>query len=341
MNKYEEYATPELLEKVNPENIRLRDDFLSYLHSVQRSPGTITVYRSGLNMFFVYDMLYLGNKEFWKISKRDIISFQGWAINERGLSPARVHGLKAAVSSLSNYIENILSDEEEFKNYRPVVRKIESPAIQPVRKKTVLSDDQLEWLLNELVEQKKYEQACVLSLAINSGRRKSELLRFRVDDFKPENLVCDGALYKTTETIKTKGRGLGKYIYCYTLAKKFQPYLDMWMKYRQENGIESEWLFPNHADPKEQLRISTLNTWAKKYSEMLGVNFYWHCLRHAFTTSLARAGLPDGVIQDIVGWESADMVRLYNDIPKEEQIAMWFKDGDIYIDEKRGSISNI
>jgi len=30
-----------------------------------------------------------------------------------------------------------------------------------------------------------------------------------------------------------------------------------------------------------------------------------------------------------VGWTSADMVRVYTDIESEEQIGMWFKDGEI------------
>ena len=62
---------------------------------------------------------------------------------------------------------------------------------------------------------------------------------------------------------------------------------------------------------------------------MSGKDFYWHSLRHAFTTGLARAGIPDSVIQTIVNWESADMVRIYKDIDADEEIGMYFKDGDI------------
>ena len=62
---------------------------------------------------------------------------------------------------------------------------------------------------------------------------------------------------------------------------------------------------------------------------MMGVDFYWHCLRHYFTTSLARSGLPDGVIQEIVGWESADMVRVYKDLTTEEQISQYFDENGI------------
>lgn len=334
-------TSPELIAKINPENLRLKNDFLDYLRSIQRSPGTINGYDNDLDIFFVFCMERLGNKRFSEISKRDLVAFQNWLINENGNSPSRVRRIKSAISSLSNYIEAILDDEEEFKNFRTIVRKIESPVNQAVRAKTVLSDEQLEELLCRLTEKGKYDKACMLALAMCSGRRKSELVRFRTDDFKDENLVCDGALYKTSDTIKTKGFGLGKYIYCYTLAKKFKPYLDNWLKYREENGIESEWLFPLRENPEEQMKPETLNSWAISFGNILGVDFYWHCLRHYFTTHLVRAGIPDGVIQSIVSWSSADMVRVYTDIDADEQIGMYFKNGDIDTSGKAQGINGL
>lgn len=327
--KMNDLTSPELVSKVNPSNLRLKEDFLDYLKSVQRSPGTIHGYNNDLDIFFVYCMTHLGNKDFANVSKRDLVSFQNWLINENGNSPSRVRRIKSAISSLSNYIEAILDDEKEFRDFRSIVRKIESPVNQAVRSKTVLSDEQLENLLSLLVEKQQYEKACALALAMYSGRRKSELLRFRVDDFEEKNLVCGGALYKTSETIKTKGFGLGKYIYCYTLAKKFKPYLDLWLKQREEEGIVSEWLFPLKEDDSKQLKPETLNSWAITFGNLLGVDFYWHALRHYFTTSLARSGLPDGVIQEVIGWSSADMVRVYKDLTTEEQLDQYFDENGI------------
>lgn len=327
--KMNDLTSPELVSKVNPSNLRLKEDFLDYLKSVQRSPGTIHGYNNDLDIFFVYCMTYLGNKDFANVSKRDLVSFQNWLINENGNSPSRVRRIKSAISSLSNYIEAILDDEKEFRDFRSIVRKIESPVNQAVRNKTVLSDEQLENLLSLLVEKQQYEKACALALAMYSGRRKSELLRFRVDDFEEKNLVCGGALYKTSETIKTKGFGLGKYIYCYTLAKKFKPYLDLWLEQRRKDGIVSEWLFPLKEDNSKQLKPETLNSWAITFGNLLGVDFYWHALRHYFTTSLARSGLPDGVIQEVIGWSSADMVRVYKDLTTEEQLDQYFDENGI------------
>ena len=337
--KQNDITSPELLSQVNPENMRLKEDFISYLQSVQRSPKTIAGYSNDLDIFWVWNLQHNGNKFFPKISKRDYASYQHWLINENGNSPARVRRLKSAISSLSNYVEAILDDEEEFKDFRSSVRKIENPAMQQVRKKTVWEDDALDNLLDELTARGQYKKACALALAMCSGRRKAELCRFRVDDFKDDNLVCGGALYKTSEPIQTKGFGLGKYIYCYTLAKKFKPYFDAWMAERERKHIESEWLLPAFDNAEQQMSDITLNSWANTFSRMTGEDFYWHSLRHYFTTHLSKLGLPDNVIQEIVGWESSDMVKVYKDISAEEQISQFFdENGNIKADAQKSIV---
>lgn len=327
-------TSPEKTAMINKDNMRLKNDFLMYLKSVQRSPGTISGYDSDLTILLTYILDNLDNKYFQNLTKRDLIGFQNWMVSN-GNSSARIRRVKAAISSLSNYCENILSDDDpDFDGYRSIVRKIENPPLQTVREKTVWEDSELESLLDKLVQDKKYDKACCLALAMYGGRRKSELTRFRVDDFDDSRLVCDGALYKSAP-IQTKGRGGGKYIPCYTLAKKFKPYLTLWMKYREENGIVSEWLFPS-ADGLNHIGVPMLNSWAESFSKMQNKDFYWHSIRHAFTTSLARAGIPDGVIQSIVAWDSADMVRIYKDIDADEEIGMYFKNGDIAVPDKKG-----
>lgn len=44
-------TTPELVAQCNPENLKLKHDFLNYLASIQRSEGTIYNYNSDLNIF--------------------------------------------------------------------------------------------------------------------------------------------------------------------------------------------------------------------------------------------------------------------------------------------------
>lgn len=324
--RHNQITSPELLDQVNPENKRLLDDFLTYLRSTQRSETTIAGYRNDAEIAFVWALQNNGNKFFVDWTKRDIVSFQNWMLNNNGNSPARVRRIKSVLSSMSNYIENVLDDE--YENFRPIVRKIENPINQPVQEKTVLTDEQCDYLLDVLMQRGQYEKACCVALAFCSGRRRSELIRFKVSYFDDENIMF-GSLYKTPEKVKTKGRGNGKMLYCYTLAKKFKPYFDAWMAERERTGLDSEWLFPNPDNPAEHRAAGTLNSWSDVFSRILNVDFYFHCARHYFTTHLYRLGLPDSVIKDILGWDSLEMVQTYKDVDSDEEIGKYFDENGI------------
>ena len=335
--KMNNITSPELLAQVNPKNTELLNDFLDYLRSIQRSETTIDGYHNDIEIAFVWCLQHNDNKFFVDWTKRNIVSLQSWLLNENENSPARIRRIKGALSSMSNYIETVLDDE--YPTFRNIINKVENPVNRPVRDKTVWEDSEVEELLQKLIDRKDYKKACFVALAMYSGRRKAELCRFKVSDFGEDHLVCGGSLYKSSP-IKTKGRGGGKMIPCYTLAKQFQPYLDLWMNYREENHIECEWLFPDVHNSKEYLKISTVNSWTNLFSRLSGKPVYMHSFRHYFTTLLAKSGIPDGVIQSIISWESSDMVRLYTDIDIDEQIGMYFNENGI-VAPKQKSLSEI
>lgn len=336
--KMNSITSPELLAQVNPRNMELLEDFKDYLRSVQRSEATIHGYENDIHIAWVWSLQHNNNAFYCDWTKRQIIKFQNWLINDNENSPARIKRLKASLSSLGNFVESVLDDE--FPNFRNIINKVESPVNQPVRDKTVFTDEQITTLLNELTERGQYKKACALALALYSGRRKAELLRFRVDDFSQDRLVCNGALYKSAP-IKTKGRGVnGKQLECFCLAKKFDPYLENWMNYRKLHDIESPWLFPDKNNPNKHMAISTLNSWATTFSSILGVDFYWHAMRHMTVTNFKRAGIPDTVIQQYIGWSDISMVPVYVDMKADEQLSMYFNQDGI-VAPKQTSLSDL
>ena len=322
--KKNKITNQELLNEVLKWNRDLEEDFLVYLKSVDRSEGTLNQYRSHLNIFFVWNLQMNGNKKFIDVTKREFARFQNHALTEWGWSPKRIRAVKSAISSMSNFIENILDEEPEFEGYRSTINKIESPANVPVREKSVFSEHELKCLLDYLVDGRQYRKAAALALAMYSGRRKSELIRFKVSHFRDDNVLFD-TFWKTDEKIQTKGRGSkGKQIHLYVLKDKFEPYLNMWMEDRARRGIDSEWLLVSLKYPGRQISTETLDDWANEFTEFLGKDFYWHSMRHFFCTMLAREDVPVNVIQDIIQWESADMVKLYTDISADESIGKYF-----------------
>lgn len=327
---YNNITSPEKISAINAENKMLMDDFLDYLESVGRAETTIKNYRADLLIFFCWCLDELDNKSFVKVTKREIARFQNHAIKVWGWSSNRLRTVKAALSSMGNYIESIL--DEEYEGYRSIVRKVESPVKEAVREKSVFLTKDIVEIADKLVEMGEYQKACALMLAAASGRRKSELCRFKVSFFDDENIIY-GSLYKSPEKIRTKGRGKqGKQLNVYVLAKLFKPYFDLWMKERERLGIQSEWLLVSYDKATKnvsQLSPTTLDSWAHTINSMSTTPFYWHSLRHMFVSELQRSGVPDGIIQDIQGWASAEMLNVYSDLETDEQLGKYFDENGV------------
>lgn len=322
---YNNITNEDLISQINPKNTELMNDFLDYLVSIDRSKGSINGYKSDLLIFFCWNVTENENKYFIDLTKRELAKFQKHAISEWGWSSNRLARVKSAMSSMSNYIENILDDEIE--NYRSIVRKIESPVKQPVREKTIITDQEVDEILNKLVDDKKYQVACAFALAAFGGARKSELLRYKVSYFDDSNIMKDASLYRTPEAIQTKGRGSnGKMLYKYTLLD-FKKYYDLWMNERKDNNLlDNEFLFVKQNG--ETMSVSGLDSYAETISRYLGRPFYFHSLRHQLCSRLFRLGLPSDVIQEYFGWSSAEMLQIYNDNDASDSFGKFFtKDG--------------
>lgn len=335
---YNNITSEEKLAQVNEENLELEDDFLEHLTSTDRSPNTIFQYKSALHIFWVWNLEHNKNKFFIDLTKREVSKFQNHALNVWGWSPRRMRFVKSTMRSLENYIINILDDE--YPEYKRIWDKIENPVNEAVREQPIFTDEELEDLLSKLVERKEYMKACVLALITYGGRRKSEIPRFKVSYFDKENLICEGALYKTPEKIKTKGRGKrGKLLYCYTLAKPFQPYLDLWLEERERLGIDSEWLFPLYKDEKwlnEPMNTTTIDSYAKTFSRLAGKIWIPHSGRHRCCTRFVEAGIPANIIKEIFGWSDVGLVDIYSDLEAEDTFDKYFGAEGIKKVEQKG-----
>lgn len=337
---YNKHTNSEKLAMCNKDNIQLGNDFLDYLSSIDRSPKTLINYKNDLDIFWCWNLENNNNKYFIDLTKREIAKFQNNAINEWQWSPNRVRRVKSVLSSLSTYIENILDDE--IKDFKPIIKKIENPVKENVREKTVLNDEQVQILLDTLLEKGKYQAACAAALAIFSGARKAELGRFKVSYFDDENIIYN-AMWKTPEKIKTKGRGgkLGKPLTKYILLD-FKKYLEPWLKERERLNIDSEYLLVSKTENGyEQIRISTLDSYAETYSSILGIPVYFHSFRHQLCTAMvAKYNLPPQIIQEYFGWASQDMISIYSDNDASDDFGKYFGEDGIK-QVKSGSLSDL
>ena len=319
---YNNIVTPEKKAEINKENIELMEDFLEYLKSVDRSPQTIAAYRNDLYIFFTIVLTDMNNIKFTDISKRQFARFQSKCINEFGWSPKRVRRVKSCISSLSSYIENMLDEEEEFKNYKPIINKIESPVNVPVREKTILTDEEIDKILDTLLEREEYQECAAVAILAYSGMRKGELLQMRPEYFDKDHIVFD-ALHQT-DLIRAKGRGKNGHQMKKWIMLSGDKYIMPWIEKRKELGIDSEWLFVVKSGDK-WIRRETFDTYMEDCTKIIGKPVYAHSFRHYVCTKMLNDyNLPTEVVREFYQWKSAEMTTLYNDRSAVDDFGKYF-----------------
>lgn len=320
---YHNDLTSEYDDIVNKENKSLVKDYLNYLRSADKSSATIKQYEAQLRIFFVWNAKENNNVFFCDMKKRQFVKFFTYLIEDLEASSNRVSSFRAVLSSLSNYIERILDDE--FPSFRNIVKVLEPVNKTAVREKTVLTDEEVQNCLNELVYARKYQVACALALLASSGMRKSELIQMKVDFFDGGKEIFDGVAYETPK-IRTKGKGkAGMQLTRIVFKDPFEKYFRLWMEQREKKGINSEWLFVSNQNGEYQkAEISTANSFARTIESYMGREVYMHALRHYFVSSNSRKGFPESVLIKIMKWKSGSaMYAIYNDNDATEELNDW------------------
>lgn len=317
---YRKVITSEsLIAQINSENIKLMNRFLKNF-ATKRSPKSVVVYESNLNIFFVWNLLYNDNLFFIDLKKYMLLDFFDYCCTDLKWSSARYSQMHSCLSSFSTFIEDIY--DEQYPNFRNLLPKIEKLPKEAVRKKSVFTKEDINKLMDWLGEINKPQEQCLLALMISSGARLSELTRFTTDSIDENNTAFEGLFLETTKEIQIKGRGTsGKHEVRYIIKDSFLPYYNKWLPIREkimkENGESHNSIFiKSDGKPAE---TSTIKGWIEKWDTVLDKHLYAHALRHLFVTNCIRSGLQPDFIQEIIAWSSSDMVSVYNDLTLKER----------------------
>lgn len=312
-------VTEEILAKINKENQKIVDRYLRNFDT-KRSDKSVIVKRSDYNIFLCWNYLYNDNKPIPQIKKYELMDFFDFGVNELGWGTSRFSSMHSSLNTLFNFIENFM--DEDYVGFKNQMSKIEKPVKQMAREKTVLSEDQVNSLIEHLKkDEKNYQKLICLLLFISSGVRLSECLRITTDMIDENNLAFGDNFLKTTKKVKTKGFGKkGEPKYKYFLKDLFLEDYKIWLKQREEilkekgrnhNAI----LLKSNGDPAT---VEVVNYWVRQWEDYLTndtktnpkherINIYPHCLRHWLVTQMARKGISQELTVAIYGWKSSDI----------------------------------
>lgn len=299
---------------INKKNIKLSEQFL---RDKGRNVSELTIrnYRSDIRIFMTWNLLNNDNKHFSEIERIEFSDFFAYASDNLLWGSARMNRMRSCLSSFSQFVAKFFY--REFPEFRNVILEvIESVPKEVRRKKTVLSDSDVDNLLKHLSERNS-QMACFVALAISGGARVSELLRFTVSTIDDADDVFDGIFIHTATEIKSKGRGkAGHMTRKYVLKESFVSHFEKW-KLERADVLERlmvedhDFMFiKKNGHPATD---GTVRSWIRYMSKFLEKDIYPHSFRHRCTTFLRQKGIPKDLVQHLLNWKSAEMVSLYDD----------------------------
>jgi integrase len=224
-------------EKWNTVDEEHRNLVQEFLDVNQFREKTRKQYTSSLKQFFYWVQSSLNGKKLYKISKRDFLRYISFLSN-RGMSSSGIGLKKAAVSSLNNYIENVVAeDDSNYETFRNFTRGL--PAIPKTQtyEKVKITREEYELMMNTLEEDENYLGMAWLATAFNVGARRAEIVKFKSEIL--DYPIPEGQSYVLSHTIFGKGRGEGKPLQ-YMVNTEALKYMKLWIEKRE---FDHEYIF--------------------------------------------------------------------------------------------------
>lgn len=299
-------------------------DFLDYMAVVKgRSTLTIKNYYSDLRLFLRY--LKVNNDPMLKdsdfseitisdvpeqlvrsVTLTDIMSFLHFSMDQRQ-NHQQARARKAV--SIRQFFK-YLTDNKQWFEVSPAA-KLELPSPKKALPKH-LSFDQASQLIMECSEIKDWSDArdyCIITFFLNCGMRLSELVGISVNDYiKTKNAETGDISY----SIKVTGKGnKDRIIYLNNACvSAYNAYIQLRPNVQGENALFISKRFKRISNRRvEQIIEEKL-----KISDLAGMGFSVHKLRHTAATLMYGNGVDVRTLQKILGHENLNTTQIYTHV---------------------------
>ena len=248
----------ETYEQVNKESKELLEDYILELKAKGRSAKTIEQYAFDCRMFMCYVFDNMNNKSLLELKRRDFRNFFLF-LNETGKSSARINRIQSSIRNLLQFAED---DEDYWGDYETnPMRKIKSVEKQPVKDIVFLTDEQVTFLIDYLLEKGKTQKALYVSLSYSSAGRRNEVVQVRKDGF------LENGVHKTLAVTGKRGK---KFPLMYDDRTK--DIAKQWLEERGEDDVDSLWISYYNGQPRP-LQYETLYQWAISFRSILEAEY--------------------------------------------------------------------
>lgn len=280
---YKVYATPEKIEKVNPQNKELIRKYFVF-KNMNLSDSSRKSYESDFNQWLVYIMENYNNQFLLDMDNEDTVDmiedYVAFCTSVLGNNERRIQRRMSSISSFYLYLRKKRKIKENPLDFldRPKVGAGEKPQV----KQTFLTQDEVSKIRKGLKEMKDIQLEMFFEFGISTMARVNAICNVKIEqiDFSTNRIerVLEKEGYEVT--LFASGR-------CMELIKK-------WLDFRKRNNIENEYLFlAKRGSTYEKVHKSTMQqTWIKKIGAIINnPDLHVHDLRHSGSNLLFHSGM--------------------------------------------------
>ncbi|WP_429909264.1 tyrosine-type recombinase/integrase [Geobacillus thermodenitrificans] len=298
------YATPEKLEKVNPKNVELIRKYFVF-KNMNLSESSKISYQSDFNQWLVYIMENYENRYILDIINEDVDDmidlledFIAFCTSVLGNNERRIQRRMSSISSFFLYLRKKRKIRENPIDFldRPKVSVGEKLQI----KQTFLTKEQVEEIRKGLKEIGDLQLELFFEFGLSTMARANAISNVKIEQINFEKNRVEDVLEKEG--------------YRVTLfpSQRTMELIKQWLKYREEQGIENEYLFiTKYGGQWKKVEKSTLqSSWIKKIGNIIGIpELHCHDLRHSGSNLLYHSGMKLEDVSLLLNHRGTDVTR--------------------------------
>jgi len=298
------YATPEKLEKVNPKNVELIRKYFVF-KNMNLSDSSKTSYQSDFNQWLVYIMENYENRYILDIIDEDVDDmidlledFVAFCTSVLGNNERRIQRRMSSISSFFLYLRKKRKIRENPIDFldRPKVSTGEKLQI----KQTFLTKEQVEEIRKGLKEIGDLQLELFFEFGLSTMARANAISNVKIEQINFEKNRVEDVLEKEG--------------YRVTLfpSQRTMDLIKQWLKYREEQGIENEYLFiTKYGGQWKKVEKSTLqSSWIKKIGNIIGIpELHCHDLRHSGSNLLYHSGMKLEDVSLLLNHKGTDVTK--------------------------------
>lgn len=254
-------------EKVNPENKIIIQDYITECKARKKKESTIRQYGNDLRIIMIFVLEKCGNRPVTELNRKDFRKMILWLTDELGVSNARANRLMSCCRSLLAYLE----EDDDYDYDINQAAKVKGLGNESVREIVFLDRETIDKLYDYFMSNRKYRDATLLALGIESSGRKAELSQVLKD-----SITDDG--HYTNIVVGKRGKKFPLIYFNHTreAAKKY-------LEQRGEDNIPELFITKYDVPARKEVLYDMVVSWRPIIKELTGkdLDVNVHSLRHS------------------------------------------------------------